>query len=90
MVATQKKGKRQPATMAMLNPILSIEPQSVNGVTEDDEWEEVKLAVDSRATETVIPPDILEDVELRQGAPVQKRCGVRGCQWRPNPQPGRA
>ena len=41
----------------------------MNGVTEDDEWEEVKLAVDSGATETVIPPDILEDVELRQGAP---------------------
>ena len=43
--------------MAMLNPIVAIEPQSVNGVPEDDEWEEVKLAVDSGATETVIPPD---------------------------------
>ena len=64
MVVTKKKGKRQPATMAMLNPIVAMEPQSVNGVTEDDEWEEVKLAVDSGATETVIPPDILDDVEL--------------------------
>ena len=41
MVVTKKKGKRQTATMAMLNPIVAIEPQSVNGVTEDDEWEEV-------------------------------------------------
>ena len=71
-MVTKKKGKRQPATMAMLNPIVAIEPQSVNGVTEDDEWEEVKLAVDSGATETVIPPDILEDVELRQGAPYKR------------------
>ena len=44
----------------------------MNGVTEDNEWEEVKLAVDSGATETVIPPDILEDVELRQGAPYKR------------------
>ena len=69
MVVIKKKGKRQPGTMAMLNPIVATEPQSVNGVTEDDEWEEVKLAVDSGATETVIPPDILEGVQLRQGAP---------------------
>ena len=69
MVVTTKKGKRQRTTMAMLSPIVAIEPQSVNGVTEDDEWEEVKLAVDSGATEIVIPPDILEGVERRQGAP---------------------
>ena len=59
IVVPNKKGKRHPATMAMLNPIVAIEPQSVNGVTEDDEWEEVKLGVDSGATEIVIPPDIL-------------------------------
>ena len=35
-------------------------------------WEEVELAVDSGATETVISPDILEDVELRQGAPYER------------------
>ena len=52
MVVTKKKEKRQLATMAMLNPIVAIEPQSVNGVTEDGVWEEVKLAVDSGATET--------------------------------------
>ena len=46
----------------------------MNGVTEDDEWEEVKLAADSGATETVIPPDILEGVEVRQGA--QHKRGV--------------
>ena len=56
----------------MLSPIVATELQSVNGVTEDDEWEEVKLAVDSGATETVIPPDILEDVGLRQGAPYKR------------------
>ena len=41
----------------------------MNAVTEDPELEEVSLALDSGATETVIPPDILEDVELRQGGP---------------------
>ena len=72
MVVTKRKEKRQPATMVMLNPIVAIEPQSVNGVTEDDEWEEVKLALDGGATETVIPPDILEGVELRQGGPYKR------------------
>ena len=77
MVVTKKKGKRQPPTMAMLDLIVAKEQQSVNVVTEDDEWEEVKLAVDSgrRRTST--------------RCPVQRRCGERGCQWRPNPQPGR-
>ena len=64
--ASHKKAKGMGFFLA---PIVAMEPESVNGVTEDDEWEEVKLAVDSGTTETMIPPDILEDVELRQGAP---------------------
>ena len=68
----QEEGEEAPSDHGNVEPDCCIEPQSVNGVTEDDEWEEVKLAVDSGATETVIPPDILEDVELRQGAPYKR------------------
>ena len=55
--------------MEKLSPVVAIEADSVNAVTEDPEWEEVSLALDSGATETVIPPDILDGVELRQRGP---------------------
>ena len=41
----------------------------MNAMMENPEREEVSLA----ATETVIPPDILKDVELRQGGPLDMR-----------------
>ena len=59
-------------TSKKLSMVVAIEPESVNAVTEDPEREEVRLALDSGATETVIPPDILEDVELRQGGPYKR------------------
>ena len=71
--------------MEKLSPVVAIEPESVNAVTEDPEWEEASLALDSGATETVIPPDILEDVEVRQGGPYK-----RGGERRPDSQPGKA
>ena len=55
-----------------LSPVVAIEAESVNAATEDPGWEEVSLAVDCGATETVIPPDILEDVELRQRGPYKR------------------
>ena len=55
-----------------LSTVVAIEPESVNAVTEDPEWEEGNLALGSGATDTVIPPDILEDVELRQGGPYKR------------------
>ena len=44
-------------------------PQGVNGVGagEREEWEELEIAVDSGATETVIPEDKLEGVDLVSG-----------------------
>ena len=58
--------------MEKLSTVVAVEPESVNAVTEDPEREEVSLALDSSATETVIPPDILEDMESRQGGPYQR------------------
>ena len=58
--------------MEKLGPVVAMEPESVNAVTEDPEWEEVSLALDSGTTVTVIPPDILENVELRQGGPYKR------------------
>ena len=43
-------------------------PGSVNSVTEHPEWQEIRLAVDSGATETVIGVDELPGVVLVEGA----------------------
>ena len=37
------------------------------GEEEEEGWEELEIAVDSGATETVIPEDMLPGVELREG-----------------------
>ena len=58
----------------------------MNAVTEDPEREEVSLAFNRDATETVIPPDILEDVELRQGEPYQRGVECEVANGRPDSQ----
>ena len=55
-----------------MNPFVTIEPEGFNAVQGDNEWEEIDMAVDSGATETVINEDMLEAVETKQG-PASKR-----------------
>ena len=40
--------------MEMIKPIRTIEPENLNTVTEDGMWEEIEMAVDSGATESVV------------------------------------
>ena len=49
----------------------TIEPEGVN-VVQDKEWEEIELAVDSGASETVIGEDMLTAVETKEG-PASRR-----------------
>ena len=46
---------------------MTIEPERYNAITTEEGYEEVELAVDSGATETVIPEEILTHVELKEG-----------------------
>ena len=41
-------------------------------VNSSGDWEEVKLALDSGATEVVIPPYVLQGRELHEGAPFRR------------------
>ena len=55
-----------------LKPIKTIEPSNINNITEDGLWEEIELAVDSGATESVVPPSMPESVPTVDG-PASKR-----------------
>ena len=54
-----------------LRPLKTIEPEEVNAI-QDSEWEEIDLAVDSGASETVIGECMLAGVETQEG-PASKR-----------------
>ena len=56
-----------------LRVLTTIEPESVKAIGDtEQEWEEIELAVDSAATETVIGEDMLSRVAMKQG-PAYKR-----------------
>ena len=50
-----------------LNTLETVEPEGINTL-EDPEWEEIELAVDSGATETVIGEEALKSVKLLEGS----------------------
>ena len=50
-----------------LGAFREIVPSGVNSV-EEQEWEEIEMAVDSGATETVVGEDMLESIETKEGA----------------------
>ena len=55
-----------------LRPLRTIEPEGVNELEVTGEWEEIELAVDSGATETVVGEDDLPGIEVKEG-PASKR-----------------
>ena len=50
-----------------VNTLIAITPEGVNTVEEMQEWEEVEMAVDSGATETVVGEDMIKGVETKEG-----------------------
>ena len=61
--------KRNPAPKVkklggMLSPLVTVEPAGLNPVAAAPEWEAIELAVDSGASETVIPEDIVRSVAV--------------------------
>lgn len=54
--------------VGVLAPFMTIEPEGFNTVDCHEEWEQVEMAVDSGASETVLSVDQLQGVELKEGA----------------------
>jgi hypothetical protein len=59
-------------TEMTLNPIKTIEPNNLNNISEDGVWEEIELAVDSGATESVVPSTLPASIPTVDG-PASKR-----------------
>lgn len=62
-----KKKERKEVKAEKVKMLLTINPQSMNSVEEHGEWEEIDMAVDSGATETVVGSDMLTSIETYQG-----------------------
>ena len=58
-----------------LNILLTHMPSVVKSIAEEEEWIEIEMGVDSGASETVIGPDMISNVELKEGE--HKRRGVQ-------------
>ena len=58
-----------------IKTLVEIVPEGVNALEETQEWEEIEMAVDSGATETVIAEDMVKSVETQPGEAMKK--GVR-------------
>ena len=63
-----------------LGTLVEVSREGVRSVGEQ-EWEEIEMAVDSRATETVIGEDMLRNIENKEGAAFKRVCPVRGREW---------
>ena len=61
------EGQRKRRWGGRLGVLREIVPDSVNSM-EEQEWEEINMAVDSGATETVVGEDMLTSVETKEGS----------------------
>jgi len=60
---------------AQVNTLVEIVPEGVRALEETQEWEEIEMAVDSGATETVVSEDMITAIETKPGEAMKR--GVR-------------
>ena len=61
--------KWKPDNLSMLGTVV---PEGVNMINASGDWEELEMAVDSGATETVIGEDMVSSVDLKEGEPFKR------------------
>ena len=66
------EGQALKSESGQLRIFQTIEPEGVNAVKDAGQWEEIEMAVDSGASETVIGEDMLQGVETKEG-PASRR-----------------
>jgi hypothetical protein len=64
---TQNKLSERSKEKQELQSLQAVYPQGVNSVAENGEWEEIELAVDSGATETVVGEEMLHSIKTTEG-----------------------
>ena len=60
-------GRRRKKSVQALGSLIAIKREGINSVEADDEWQEIQLAVDSGATETVVGTNMLTNIATTQG-----------------------
>jgi hypothetical protein len=71
-VHTPKVQNMKAETGGRLGTLGVVEPEGICTIEAEGEWELVKLAVDSGATETVVGEDSLRSVKLKEGAATRR------------------
>ena len=61
-----------------INTLIEISLAGVNAMEEFQEWEEVEMAVDSGATETVVGEDMIKGIETKQGEAARRGVQYEG------------
>ena len=60
--------ERKSGAKEKVNMLVTVMPEGVNSLdARSEEWEEIEMAVDSGATETVVAEDMLKSVETQEG-----------------------
>ena len=62
------KTKDKVETINKVKPIITIEPEGINRIAGEGQWEEIELSVDSGATESVVPDNMPQSIPTRPGA----------------------
>ena len=70
-----EKANHQGADISEIRSFVTIEPETIGSVIREGEYEEIELAVDSGATETVVSEDMLQSIRTQEG--VASRRGVK-------------
>ena len=63
----RKKRVAREKQAAEIKILQVIEPEGVNAVSKPGEWQEIEMAVDSGATETVMGEEMLTEIEIKPG-----------------------
>ena len=65
----ERRERQMPTSdIGALGMFKTIEPEGIHAVGQSREWEEVEMAVDSGASETVMGPEMLEGVEVKESS----------------------
>ena len=67
MPRVSKWKKADDIRVEKVKPIRTIEPESINVISEDGQWEEIEMAVDSGATENVANEEMLSSIPTEPG-----------------------
>ena len=67
LVVKHRWNKSNTSGKKSINTLIEIVPAGVNAMEEIPEWEELEMAVDSGATETVVGEDMIKGIETKPG-----------------------